>query len=81
MQAYRIHGKNGVQFEDTEPQETCTYDIVDLKLPEGLRTIKEYAFADCIGLAYLHLPASLETIEDAALYLTYKAEQYLVKGK
>ena len=46
----------------------------DLKLPEGLRTIKEYAFADCIGLAYLHLPASLETIEDAALYLTYKAE-------
>lgn len=36
MKAYRIHVKGGgYQFDDMEPRESCTYDIVDLKLPIG----------------------------------------------
>ncbi len=66
MRAYRIHGKNGVQFEDMEPQESCTYDIVDLKLPEGANIITVGGARDTLrrvklkGNSYTHL----ETLED-----------------
>lgn len=36
MKAYRIHEVNGgFTFEDTEPRRACTYDIVNIRLPEG----------------------------------------------
>lgn len=36
MKAYRIHEENGgFTFDDTEPRRACTYDIVNLRLPEG----------------------------------------------
>ena len=80
MQAYRIHGKNGVQFEDMEPQESCTYDIVDLKLPEGASIISVGGARDTLrrvklkGNAYTHL----ETLEDKPILRIEAQREYLV---
>ena len=80
MQAYRIHGKNGVQFEDMEPQESCTYDIVDLKLPEGASIISVGGARDTLrrvklkGNAYTHL----ETLEDKPILRIEVQREYLM---
>ena len=82
MQAYRIHGKNGVQFEDTEPQETCVYDVVDLKLPEGASIITVGGARDTLrrvklqGNAYTHL----ETLDDKPILRIEAQREYLAAG-
>ena len=82
MQAYRIHGKNGVQFEDTEPQENCTYDIVDLKLPEGSNIIYVGGARDTLrrvklkGNSYTHL----ETLDDKPILRVEAQREYLTAG-
>ena len=82
MQAYRIHGKNGVQFEDTEPQETCVYDVVDLKLPEGATIISVGGARDTLrrvklkGNAYSHL----ETLDDKPILRVEAQREYLAAG-
>lgn len=79
MQAYRIHGKNGVQFEDMEPQETCTYDIVDLKLPEGASIISVGGARDTLrrvklkGNSYTHL----ETLDGKPILRVEAQREYL----
>ena len=82
MRAYRIHGKNGVQFEDTEPQETCVYDVVDLKLPEGSSIIHVGGARDTLrrvklnGNAYSHL----ETLEEKPILRIEAQREYLTAG-
>ena len=82
MKAYRIHGKNGVQFEDMEPQETCNYDVVDLKLPEGANIITVGGARDTLrrvklkGNAYTHL----ETLEDKPILRIEAQRDFMTVG-
>ena len=82
MQAYRIHGANGVQFEDTEPQATCTYDVVDLKLPDGASIISIGGARDTLrrvklkGNAYTHL----ETLDNKPILRIEAQREYLISG-
>lgn len=41
-------------------------DIVKVELPEGVRVIGEYAFAECINLEEVICPKTLEIIEREA---------------
>ncbi len=80
MQAYRIHGKNGVQFEDDEPQEACVYDIVDLKLPEGAAVLQTGG-GRCT-LRRVRLPGNsyshLETLDDKPILRIEAQRAHLV---
>ena len=82
MQAYRIHVKNGVQFEDTEPQETCIYDIVDLKLPEGANIISVGGARDTLRRVKLkdNSYTHLETLEDKPILRVEAQREYLAAG-
>lgn len=82
MQAYRIHGKNGVQFEDTEPQETCIYDVVDLKLPEGANIIFVGGARDTLRRVKLkdNEYTHLETLEDKPILRVEAQREYLAAG-
>ena len=61
MIASRIHELNGFMFDDTEPRKSCTYDIVNLKLPEGAQIFDFGGAPDVLrrirlpGNAYTHL--------------------------
>lgn len=35
MRAYRVHERNGYIFEDSEPEKSCVYDVVNVRLPAG----------------------------------------------
>lgn len=82
MQAYRIHVKNGVQFEDTEPQETCTYDIVDLKLPEGANIMSVGGARDTLRRVKLkdNEYTHLETLDDKPILRVEAQREYLAAG-
>lgn len=41
-----------------------------LKLPEGLKTICDYAFSDCVALYEFNIPSTVETIGFKAFYKT-----------
>lgn len=47
---------------------TCTMNLTEVILPEGLKEIKSAAFQDCQNLAKIILPKSLEIIENHAFF-------------
>lgn len=51
------------------------YDRMEsLKLPDGLKTIGDYAFARCYNLALTELPEGVTAIEGSAFYDCYKLD-------
>ena len=49
-------------------------------MPESVRIIRETAFADCVKLKSLKLPANLEKLDCNDVRLTTDAEEKLILG-
>ena len=54
--------------------------VKSIKLPEGLKTIKDEAFSPCPDTEEIYLPASLENIPSGALGFDYNAKVYVKSG-
>lgn len=59
--ALNADGCSQVELVDYDAFRGCT-QLGEIVLPEGVKTIAQYAFADCTALARVALPASLESV-------------------
>lgn len=68
LKRVELISNNGSSFEIPNEMFTQCGNLETVIIPEGVKSIREYAFYDCERLSNIELPVSLESIGESAFY-------------